>query len=206
MPVPNQEMWKKICYEFWEKWQFSMCIGAMDGKHVYFQAPPNAGSMWYNYKDSNSIVLLALCDANYKYIIVDVGAYGKQSDGGVFSESSFRKVIIAGNADLPPASKIPGTSIAVTPVIVANKAFLQLKNLMRPFPKKDIKEDQTIFNRRLSRARRISENVFGICCAKWRAILDSLYMHPDNAETVVKSICALHNYIRVEEAVMEPER
>lgn len=39
---------------------------------MIIQAPPNSGSEFFNYKKSFFVVLLALVDAYYKFIIVDV--------------------------------------------------------------------------------------------------------------------------------------
>jgi hypothetical protein len=43
-----------------------------------------SGSLFYNYKHFFSILLLALVDANYCFIAVDVGAVGKTGDSNVF--------------------------------------------------------------------------------------------------------------------------
>ena len=48
---PSQpEEWKRIADEFWNLWNFPMCCGAIDGKHLVMQCPPGAGSAFLNYK------------------------------------------------------------------------------------------------------------------------------------------------------------
>ena len=46
--------------------------------------PANSGSYYFNYKHRFIIVLLAIVDADYKFIYTDVGCNGPVSDGGVF--------------------------------------------------------------------------------------------------------------------------
>lgn len=80
MPEPTEETWKNAEGGFSQRRNFPNCIAAMDGKHIKIQAPPNGGSLYFNYKKYFSIVLLALVDANYKFILVHVSKVGKNSD------------------------------------------------------------------------------------------------------------------------------
>ena len=65
----------------------------MDGKHILIRQPRNSGSFYFNYKGTFSIVLLALVDADYKFIYVDVGCNGRVSDGSVFQSSTLADAI-----------------------------------------------------------------------------------------------------------------
>lgn len=205
MPAPNEDMWNEIAIEFWEKWQFPNCIGAMDGKHVTIQAPKSSGSLYWNYKKTYSIVLLALVDARYNFIFLDVGRYGRNSDGGVLSNSNFGKKLSRNQLNIPDKKCLPGTDTKLPMVIVADEAFPLTNNIMRPFPGKNLSNEQRIFNYRLSRARRISENVFGIMVQKFRMFMRPLQGSPDNITSVVLAACILHNFIRIDENYKVPE-
>ena len=89
MPVPSEDKWKSIADEFYERWNFPNCIGAIDGKHVMIQCPFNSGSLFYNYKSYFSIVLLAVASADYRFVMVDVGANGSGNDIGVPNHTTF---------------------------------------------------------------------------------------------------------------------
>jgi hypothetical protein len=51
MPPPTTEHWIKAANAFEELWNFPNCLGAIDGKHISIQCPPNAGSEYYNLRD-----------------------------------------------------------------------------------------------------------------------------------------------------------
>lgn len=86
-PPANEAEWREVAAGFWEEWQFPHCVGAIDGKHIQMQAPQASQSIYFNYKKTFSIVLLAVCDAYYNFIMLDVGAEGSKSDGGIFQSS-----------------------------------------------------------------------------------------------------------------------
>ncbi|KAI2661038.1 Protein ALP1-like [Labeo rohita] len=87
------EKWKAIAEDFQKLWNFSNCAGAIDGKHITIQAVANSDSQFHNYKGSFSVVLLAVVDARYHLRIIDMGAYGKSSDGGTLSSSNFGQAL-----------------------------------------------------------------------------------------------------------------
>ncbi|KAJ8034389.1 Protein ALP1-like [Holothuria leucospilota] len=170
MPVPDADLWKSVANQFETRSNFQNCIGALDGKHVVIQAPPNSGSMFFNYKGTFSIVLLALVDADYKFIAIDVGAYGRNSDGGIYASSSLGQMLETDTLDVPGPKVLPGAPhLGTVPhVIVADEAFPLKTYIMRPCPGRHLGEERKFFNYRLSRARRIVENAFGILRTKWQ--------------------------------------
>lgn len=82
IPTPTVESLKQIINDFYLRWNFPNCCGAIDGKHIRIKCPQRAGSSFFNYKDFHSIVLLAIVDANYKFVALDVGSYGREGDAG----------------------------------------------------------------------------------------------------------------------------
>lgn len=115
--------WRGISLQFGQIWNFPNCIGAIDGKHIVMQVSPRSDSMYFNYKGSHSIVLLAICDAQYRFILVDIGNAGQHGDGGVLSNSSFGQAIESGSLSIPPPSVLPGMTTEAPFVFVGMRLF-----------------------------------------------------------------------------------
>ena len=197
----TEDDWKQIEYRFNQKWNFPNCLGALDGKHIMMQAPPNSNSLFYNYKGYFSIVLMALVDADYRFIFIDVGNYGSNGDSGIFKNSHLGEAFAAKQLHVPSPKRLPGypEGGALPHCFVADEAFPLRMDLMRPYPngkKKDrLPYDKSIFNYRLSRARRIVENDFGILAQRFRVFDRRLQVYDHNVIKIVNATCVLHNYL-----------
>ncbi|XP_034033824.1 uncharacterized protein LOC117517019 isoform X1 [Thalassophryne amazonica] len=110
MAVLTTEDWRSIAQEFYLRWQFPLCCGGEDGKYVQIQAPPNSGSLFHNYKGNFSIVLLVVVDTRYQFRVIDVGGYGRISNGGILANSSFGQALRDGTLHLPPDQLLPGAA------------------------------------------------------------------------------------------------
>jgi len=142
MPVPNEEKWSAIAEEFWTQWQFPNCIGALDGKHVTIQAPNNSESLYWNYKKTYSIILLALVDRCYNFIAIDVEVYGKNSDGGILVNSNLGKSLDNNTLNVPKSKTLPGSNIELPMVIVGDEAFPLKTYLIKPYPGRGLTDDK----------------------------------------------------------------
>lgn len=174
----------------------------MDGRHIDFRAPLKDGSLYYNYKGSNSIVLLALVNAHYQFIYVNVGVNGGVSDGGVFRDSDFAKLLNnpQNPLNMPQEKPLPDMNEPVPYVILADAAFPLQNHILKPYPSRNLSHNEQIFNYRLSRGRRVVENAFGILANKFRVLLTQIHLPVETVQNITLACCALHNYLSKENA------
>jgi len=184
-----------VAAEFEKKWNFFHCLGAIDGKHVTIIPPPQSGSLYYNYKQFNSIVLLAVVDAAYRFLYIDVGSYGRISDGGVFNNSSLAAAICNGGMHFPPAEPVQGSNTILPFCFVADDAFALKLCMLKPYSKRLLGNEECIYNYRLSRARRLVENTIGHLSQRFRILGKPIALEPTKVQKLVMACCCIHNYL-----------
>uniref|UniRef100_A0A674DMB6 DDE Tnp4 domain-containing protein n=1 Tax=Salmo trutta TaxID=8032 RepID=A0A674DMB6_SALTR len=136
----------------------------------------------FYYKGTFSLVILALLDANYRFTAIQVGDFGRNSDGGVYVPQD---AFLPGSEDL---GTIPYT-------MVGDAAFPLKPHLMRPYAGNNISYEKEMFNYRLCRARMTVEKAFGILAARWRILYQKINLLPSKVDTLVVVMCILHNFL-----------
>jgi len=154
----------------------------------------NEGSNFYNYKGFHSIVLMAICDSNYCFSYVHIGAYGKDNHASIFGDTAVFQAFENNVLNLPGEEEILTHSLPY--VLVSDEIFPLKPWLMKPYPARNLTEEKRVYNYRLSRARRTIENTFGILSAKWRIFRKPIRASVDTVEAITKARVCLHNYLK----------
>ncbi|CAH1248880.1 HARBI1 [Branchiostoma lanceolatum] len=192
--TPNQ--WHQIADRFLQKWNFPHTCGAIDGKHVACRCPENSGSMYFNYKGFYSILLFAMVDADYKFIWADIGGLGSASDAQVFNGSELKECIEDGTIDFPDPEPLPNDTQDV-PFFIIGDAFSLRTTLMKPYSRRCMSREERIFNYRISRARRVVENAFGILSNRFQVMPTTMKHQPSTVKLIVTTCVVLHNLMRI---------
>ncbi|XP_048755473.2 uncharacterized protein LOC125666342 [Ostrea edulis] len=194
--------WRQLSDGFYWRWNFPHCLAAIDGKHVAIRKPPLSGSLYYNYKGFFSIILLAIVDSDYKFVWCDVGGYGSSGDAQIYNNSEFKELVEDGSVNFPNPDPLPHDNVDMPYFLVGDDAFSLAKNMMKPYGQRDLSREQRILNYRLSRARLVSENAFGIISNRFQILASKMNHLPSTARLIVKTCCILHNLMRMHYPVM----
>lgn len=96
---------------------------------------------------------MAICDANYCFTYVDVGAFGKFSDSSVFKNGTFFEKLEYGLLYIPSPKPLPrdNENRPLPYVILADEAFGVSKTILRPYARsnlnsKKIKNSITVYH------------------------------------------------------------
>ena len=197
--VLNFQESQHICFPI-SRWQLPHCLGAIDGKHVRILHPPKTGSDYYNYKSYFTLVLMAVVGSNYEFLFADVGCQGRISDGGVLRNTLFYQALEMVKLNIPQSKALPVHDseewrLVISYFFVGDDSFSLTRNLMKPYSNRGQTEEQRIFNYRLSPARRVSENAFGLLASRFRVLHSTFNVRPESAISIVHATLVLHNFL-----------
>ena len=109
----------------------------------------NFGTLYYNYTGFLSIVLLAVCDASYCFTLYDLGGHGSNNDSGILLNSEMGRRLEEERMNLPTAEDLDGCSYKPLPYYLLGDEIFPLKPwLIRPFPGKNMTEEERVYNYR----------------------------------------------------------
>lgn len=108
--------------------------------------------------------------------MIDVGSYGKDSNGSVLCNTQFYQRLENGTLKLPKLSNLPNSNLKAPYVFVGDEAFPLRNYIMKPFPRQQLASanDKKHYNYRLSRTRMTIECAFGIASSKFRILQKSI--------------------------------
>lgn len=205
--IPTEEKeWRNIERRFANRWDYPNVVGAIDGKHVQMMKPRTSGSTYFNYKQSFSMNLMAVVDADYKFLAYDIGSPGRMSDSGIWNRSDLRHLFEPSEnsnpLNIPPpqvlVSPLNEADSRMTPVhhhLIGDDGFGLSRHLMKPYGGQGLLNTMEIFNYRLSRARQCVEVAFGILVNRFRCLMNRVHCIPRNARLIVEASVILHNYL-----------
>ena len=128
---------------------------------------------------------MALVGADYRFIYVDAGAAGRCGDAGVFNQSSLKKCMDLKTLNFPKEGNLPGDDKVCHYHIIGDDAFPLRNDIMKPFSYRSLEHSVKIFNYRLSRARRVVENAFGILANRFRVFLTTISLDPVHIDYII---------------------
>jgi hypothetical protein len=193
----DADEWRQVAARFQQKWNLPHALGALDGKHIRIRRPNKSGSVYHNYKGFFSIVLMALVDADYKFLFADCGGVGHQSDMQLFNSSPLKEALDANDLDIPPPDNLPNDNVPFPYFIIGDDAFALREYMMKPFSQRNLTMEQRIYNYRISRARIVVENAFGILAQRWQCFLTTMQQNPEIVRQILHAGICLHNFIRI---------
>lgn len=106
---------------------------------------------------------------------------GVNRNVGVYVRSYFGRGMETRTLHVPPSTSLSGPAHPNNvPFVMVDDAAFPLKPYLRPYSRQNLTHQKRIFNYRLSRARMVLENAFGILASRWRIVNSRINLHPQH--------------------------
>ena len=128
------------------------------------------------------------------FTLPDIGEAGRQIDAGIYNNSKLGMAIDRNLLNIPEPAKLLLRKFPL--VFVAYEALALKPFLLRLFPKRnDFNFHKRVFNYRLSRARQVVKNTFGILASRFRIFRRSIIGKTGDIKSTTKADVILHNFL-----------
>lgn len=143
-------------------------------------------------------MLLAICDSNHKFLYINVGGFGSESDGSILKRSKLGQMLDRGQINIPDPELVEGQESGALPIpyfLLGDGGFPLKSYLMTPFSGTDLEESKFQHNKELSRGRSVIENSFGVLAARWHIYNIAITANPEKIDLIIKATTVLHNFL-----------
>ena len=106
----------------------------------------------------------------------------------IFNACQLKRRIEDGRIGIPDPAPITQGGRDVPYFILADDAFALKTWLMKPYGRRMLTREERIANYRISRARRVVENAFGILVSRFRVMLTTIELPPETVREVVTKL------------------
>ncbi|XP_023294756.2 uncharacterized protein LOC111677793 [Lucilia cuprina] len=189
----NKDEWKKHAANIYHNSNFPNCLGVINGKHIPIRKPTKSTALnYYNYRKFFSLVLMAIVDANYEFIMVDVDTNGAVCDG--YGNTTFVRTLTENGLNLPKSGILPSSEQELPYVFVGDSGFQLTNNILTSYSQLYLSEEESIYNYRFSCAQRIAENAFNILLSRFKVLQRTIGLAPEKVQIIILTCCYLHNF------------
>jgi hypothetical protein len=189
-PATPQEIQTTI-NGFQDKFNYPVCLGALDGTHIPIKPPLGSETDYFNFKKYHSVIMLATVNSDLLFTYVNIGAPGRCNDASIFNRCILSEVI---EDPIYANHFIMVNNTKIQSHLIADSAFALNRTVLKPFADRaDLPKCHSTFNYRLSRARCSVERAFGALKNRFRLLHKKIEFKLCNTTNIIKTAAILHN-------------
>ncbi|KAK4885738.1 hypothetical protein RN001_002009 [Aquatica leii] len=182
---PSGKRPKACIKQFKRRQGFPGVLGVIDGTHIPITPPIKDQTSYCNRHHYHSMILQAVCTADYSFTDVFAGYPGSVHDARVFYNSPLGRKI-----DTAPLQLFPN----VNNHILGDSAYKCTSYVLTPFRDDGhLSRQQKNFNYKLSATRVFIEQCFGLLKGRFRILKHVNVYNTKLISKIIVACCVLHN-------------